>query len=890
MAKERPSPEKSLQNVREEEKLERHGKLKIYLGAAPGVGKTYTMLQDALAKRAQGLDVVVGVVEAHGRKEIEELLKNLEILPRQKIEYRNKQLTEFDLDAALKRDPAVILIDEMAHTNIPGLRHDKRWQDIKEILDHGIDVYTTLNVQHIESLNDIVAQIVGIRVKETIPDSMLEIANTIELVDLPPEDLLKRLQEGKVYVPEQAELAGHHFFRKGNLIALRELALRVTAERVEAQVLLYRQGEGIERIWPTKERIMVCVGPGSQSLKAIRTARRMAVNIQGEWVAVHVQAPRLHLSEAQRNSAIENLRLAERLGAETQILTGFDVVKEILSFARERNITRIVIGKQIRPRWKEWLFGGLVDELVRKSDEIDMYIVHQDAASIKSVKPLTKKYDIPWLIYGISMGVVAIATIINFFLFPHLIHTNILIMIYLLSVTLVALFGRMGPSILASILSVLVYDFFFIPPRYSFAVANIQYFFTIIVMLLVSLIISYLTILMRRQAKIAQVGQRRTASLNLLTRQLASSRGVDKLLDIAVHYIADAFDSEVMALLPENNHLTVRAKTRADQTLSDKENSVAQWVYDLGQMAGLGTDTLSFSDAIYLPLSTSRGSVGVLRVRPTQPQHLFTPEQMHLLEGSANQIALALEVDRLEDQAKKSELQAETDRVRNALLRSVSHDIRTPIVTVMGYASTLTEMADELDKRKIKKLGNDIYFESEQLSRLINNLLQMTYLETHAVKLEKELYALDEIITLSMVTLSKQLKKKTIHIKLPNDLPKIRFDKTLIQAVFINLIDNAIKFTPPETPIDISAIVEKDNVLISVEDRGPGIVLDEVNKLFEKFYRGRMLTSEHGLGLGLAICHSIVKAHGGEIWAENRAGGGAAFRFTLPLVNTLTIS
>lgn len=886
MKEKRLNPEKLLQRIQAEERQEHQGKLKIYFGAAPGVGKTYTMLQDAIAKRAQGLDVVVGIVEAHGRKEIESLIKELEILPRQMVAYHGKQLPEFDLDTALKRTPGLILIDEMAHTNTPGLRHAKRWQDIKEILDRGIDVYTTLNVQHIESLNDIVSQIINRRIQETVPDSMLELANTIELVDLPPEDLLKRLQEGKVYFPKQADLAKENFFKKGNLIALRELALRFTAEQVEKQVLLYRHGQGIQTIWPTTEKILVCVGPGTESIKLIRTARRMATNLQADWIAVHVETPKLRLSEDEHNNVIQNLHLAEQLGAQTRILADFDIVKEIMNFAREQNITTIIIGKNIHPRWKDWFTRNITDEIVRHSQEIDIYIVTEEPGNIKPSSQTALKRVVPWKTYGISVGIVALTTVINFLIFPFSSASN-LIMVYLLGVTIVALCGRLGPSILASILSVLTYDFFFVPPRFSFAVSDIQYFFTLIVMLVVTFIISELTILTRHQAQISRRAESHSAALHTLSRQLAGTRGIDKLLDMAIRYISDVFDSGVLALLPEHNHLTIRARYKTEQTLNEKEQGIAQWVYDLGQIAGLGTDTLSFSDALYIPLLATQGTVGVLRVRPNQSKRLFTPEQMRLLENCANQIALALEVDRLQEQSKKSELQTRIDYVRNALLQSVSHDLRTPLIAAIGAASTLREMGDKLEAHTIKKLGSDIYRELEQLSHLINNLLQMTYLEAGTVTLQKELYPLNYVLNSAIVALSNQLGKKPIHIRLPADLPNLLYDKTLMQEVFINLLDNAIKFTPPETPIEISALIEKDKLVVNIEDYGPGIVPDEANKLFEKFYRGRKLTTERGMGLGLAICRSIINAHGGEIWAENRpAGNGTIFHFTLPLNTT----
>jgi two-component system, OmpR family, sensor histidine kinase KdpD len=588
-------------------------------------------------------------------------LQGVETLPRQIIPYRDQKLAEFDLDAALKRNPAVILIDEMAHTNAPNLRHAYRWQDIKEILDHGIDVYTTLNVQHIESLNDVVSQIVGTRIRETVPDSMIERAETIELVDLPPEDLLKRLQEGKVYIPKQAELATTHFFRKGNLIALRELALRVTAERVGAQVLLYRQGQGIERIWPTQEKLLVCVGSNPDSMKVIRTARRLASSLQAEWIALHIDTPRQNLSEAERSSVTQNLRFAEQLGADTKILSGQDLVKEILNFAREQNVTKIVIEKHTRPRWKNWFSTNLVDELVRYSGEIDIYIITGETPAAKPITATAPDSSpVPWPIYGVALAVMIFVTFINTLLYQHVPFSN-LILFYLVGVVVISIYGFRGPSIFASILSVLALDIFFMTPRTIFLIPSAESIFTLIVMFIVSQIISHLTIFTRRQSKSAYRAERRGIALHTLSRQLASTRGVDKLLDTAVRYISDAFDSEVLALLPEESRLIIKASYKTEKKISGKEFGVAQWVYDLGQVAGLGTDTLPFSEALYVPLLASQGPIGVLRIRPTQTGRLFAPEQMHLLEACANQIAIAIEVDRLQEQSRKLELEMETD-------------------------------------------------------------------------------------------------------------------------------------------------------------------------------------------------------------------------------------
>jgi two-component system sensor histidine kinase KdpD len=646
MEEHRPNPDKLLQRAHEEERQEKKGKLKIYLGAAPGVGKTYEMLHDALEDRSKGVDVVVGVAETHGRQEIDSFLEQFEILPKQTVNYHGKQLLEFDLDGALRRHPDLFLIDEMAHTNQPGSRHKKRWQDIKELLGRGIDVYTTLNVQHIESLNDDVEQIIHAPVKETVPDSMIEMADTIELVDIPPEELLIRLKEGKVYIPEQAELAAKHFFRKGNLTALRELALLTTANRVGAQVLLYRQGHGIQHIWPTKEKILVCVGSGPESMKLIRAAKNMATKLQAEWTVVHIDTPHVKSAPEKRDRAVSNLRFAEQLGAQTRVLTGFDIVKEVMLFAREQNITLIMIWKHIRNRWRNLFFRSLADEIVRHSREIDVYIMTGTSDEVREMKTQVVKQAFPWRAYAITIAFLAAITVINLCLSAYLSTTN-LIMVYLLGVTFISLSGEMGPSILASLLSVLLCTYFFIPPYYSFDVTDRRVLFTLAIMVIVSQVISQLTIRIRRQADAARLAESQLSLLYTLSSQLASNRGFDNLLKTGIDYIGNNFQSQILALLPVDSRLDIRARFRSTlQTLDEKEMSVAQWVLELRQKAGLGTDTLSFSNALYLPLVTANGVIGVLRIQPDQPDNFFTTEKMHLLEACVNQIALALDVDR----------------------------------------------------------------------------------------------------------------------------------------------------------------------------------------------------------------------------------------------------
>lgn len=876
MPNQRLDPEQLLQRAQKEERQKTRGKLKIYLGAAPGVGKTYEMLHDALDKRAKGLDVVVGIAESHGREEINQLLKNFEILPRQTVSYRDKPCLEFDLDAALQRHPGLILVDEMAHTNIPGLRHTKRWQDIKELLERGIDVYTTLNVQHIESLKDNIAKIIQAPIIETVPDSMLEMANTIELVDLPYEELLKRLQEGKVYIPQQAELAREHFFRKGNLIALRELALRATAERVGTDVLWYRQDEGIKQIWPIKDKILVCVGPKPEALKLIRAAKRIANSLQAEWIAIYIDTPQLQSRVRERNKAIQNLRLAELLGAETHVLTGFDRVKEILNFAREQNATQIMISKHVKRRLRDFFDRNLADEIVRYSSDIDVYIINTEVTKTPYVEK-EEPPSIPWNVYAITLGIVILTTLINGLLYPYFSISN-LVMIYLLGVTIVALFGQVGPSILASVLSVAAYDYFFIPPSYSFAITDIQYVLTLLVMLLVSQIISHLTILIRRQTESNHATQHQMTALYMFTRKLTHIRGTEKIVILGVRYISSVFNCDVMVLLPKLDRLEIQSIHKSKQHLDIKEQSIAQWVYEMGQPAGFGTDTLSFSNALYLPLLGTSGPIGVLRIQ-SRSQQLLTPEQRDLLESCISQTALALEVERLNEKTRQKELEVEADRARTSLLESIFYDLCFPLKLVINTLSQIKANDGEL----VEKIGENIDYEIEKLNRLNNNLFLIIQLESQNIKLQKSFFSMKHIINTAIEISSKTFEKRPMKVDIPADLPEVMLDEKLIYEVLIHLLDNAIKFSPSQTPIHILVHLEFKKIVVSVEDLGIGILPHEKNKLFKKFYRGNQIIEVHGLGLGLAICQKIIEAHKGTIWVENIKNKGAAFRFSLPL-------
>ncbi len=648
MEENRPSPEALLAQIQAEEDEAKRGKLKIFLGAAPGVGKTYSMLQEAHARKGEGVDIIVGIAETHGRQETAQFLKDIEILPKQNITYKGQVLQEFDLDGAIKRNPALILVDEMAHTNAPTCRHTKRWQDIEELLNRGIDVYTTLNIQHLESLNDVIQQITGIKVRETMPDSMLEQAE-IELVDLPPDDLLKRLEEGKIYFKEQAKLALKNFFKKSNLTALRELALRITAEQVNLDVMTERKYQEAQETWPTAEKLLVCIGPGEGAAKLIRAAKRLATNLHAEWMALYVDAEKLNFTQKQKDSVRQNLRLAEQLGAETLIVGGDDLVTEILRVARERNVTKIVISKTIKPNWRNFFRGSLVDQLVRHSGEIDIYVIRTDDSLMEKLPPLLRpnRPKTRWFAYFIAALVIAGCTAIDYFLPPEAALAN-LIMVYLLGLVIIGSFGRYGPSLFASIASVLALNFFFVSSHIDKGVHSTQYVFTFFVMLIIGNVISHLTIRLRQEAERSRRREKRTYAILALTRQLASHRGLNELLQIATRQIAEVFDSDVQAIIPMNEKFEIAAGyPKKLDNLEEKDLSVARWAYDMGQSAGKGTTTLPYSDAIYLPLLGVKDTVGILRIKPLIEERFFEPTQMDLLKAFVNQTALAIEVDQL---------------------------------------------------------------------------------------------------------------------------------------------------------------------------------------------------------------------------------------------------
>jgi len=899
----RRNPDALLARVQREEAKRRRGRLKIFFGAAAGVGKTYGMLLAAREKRAEGLDVVVGVVETHGRAETAALLEGLEVLPPRIIEYRGTQVREFDLDAALKRHPAIILVDELAHTNAEGSRHPKRWNDVEELLDAGIDVYTALNVQHLESLNDVVGGITGIRVQETVPDTVFDRADEVELVDLPPDELIERLHEGKVYMPQQARAAVENFFRKGNLIALRELSLRRTAERVEEQMRDYREDQGIRDVWQAGDRILVCIGPGELAERLVRAGRRLAAALHAEWIVAYIETPQLQrLPAPERDAIMGNLRLAESLGADTVTLSGQEMSAAILEYAGEKNVTKILLGKPRRSGWKRWLLGSVVDTVVRQAGDVDVFLLGTGEASdpaLTSGRYLqrTRAYfglagtpgedaKMRWPGYAVAAAVPAVCTGAGFLGSGFFDLLN-LVMAYLLGVMLVASrYGR-GPSVLAAALSVAAFDFFFVPPQFTFSVSDLRYIGTFAVMFLVGLVISNLTASLRTQARVAGYREKRAGSLYELSRQLARCHNIDDAVRSAVKQIGIEFDSQSVILFPDSNgRITYPRGESQLYSLHHADLAVAQWVYDNGHMAGRGTNTLPGADAIYMPLAGAGGTIGVLAILPVNLRRIYLPEQQRLLETFLNQTALAIERVGLADQARAAEVKVETESLRNSLLSGISHDLRTPLSAIVGASSSLVEDAGRLDADARRELTQTIYDEAQRMAMLANNILDMARLESGAITLKRDWYPVEEIVGSVLTRLRARLEGRPIAVRVTAGLPLVKLDAVMIEQVLVNLLENALKYTPAGSPLEIGAEATVSTVTIWVADRGPGMPPGEEERVFEKFHRAAPERAQSGVGLGLAICRAVIEAHGGSIWAANRPGGGAIFRFSLPLDET----
>lgn len=891
MLEHRPDPDALLAQVKAEEAESRRGSLRIFFGYAAGVGKTYTMLQAAHQAKVQGRNVVVGYVEPHARPATQALVDGLEVLPPKEISYRGVTLREFNVDAALQLRPEILLVDELAHSNAIGSRHEKRWQDIEELLEAGINVWTTLNVQHIESLNDVISQITGIAVRETVPDRVFDSAVDLELVDVTPEELLERLQAGKIYLPEQAQRAILNFFQKSNLSALRELSLRQAARRIHTDVESARRDKSAPHPWATNERLLVCIGPSPTTARVIRTAKRMAAALDAPWMAVSVDLTGETSQGPAAQQISQHFRLAERLGAETITLAGQRITETILDFARSRNVTKIFIGKTNQPRWKKLLFGTAVDELLEQSREIDVYVIHGAEESVASVSRPAAKTLVNLLPYWLSSSLIVIAAIAAWSL--RLLHfadaeANT-VMLFLAAVALAAFrFGR-GPAILASVLAVLVFDFFFVPPYLTFAVADAQYVVTFGVMMAIGLVISTLTSRLRAQLVSTRLRERRTSALYELGKQLSSLYGNVFLAQAAGEKMSELLNGEVSIYLERSS---LDSKSTNLEIVYGQENTIArhtvslpaaQWVAEHSQIAGAGTNTLPNATALFLPLTGSQRTLGAIAIRVPQPETLLAPDQRRFLEACANQLALALERDQLAIEAADARIEAEAEQVRSSLLSSVSHDLKTPLASIAGASSSLLE-APGLDETTRRQLLETVADEAARLNRLLENILQMSKLDAGGTTPNMQWHVLEEIIGSALHRTRRELAEHEVTVDLPTDLPLLWLDGLLMEQVFVNLLENAARYTPSGTKVRLSAEIDGRFVRISVADNGPGFPKGAEHRIFEKFFRATPSSDGgRGSGLGLAICRAIATNHGGSINAINRPHGGAEFVIRLPI-------
>jgi two-component system sensor histidine kinase KdpD len=883
----RPDPDALLARVQAQEAKARRGKLKIFFGAAPGVGKTYAMLEAARKVAKEGLNVVIGYIEPHARPETQALVLGLDMLPKRTVTYRGRQLLEFDLAAALAAKPQLIVVDELAHTNAiddeQPLVHAKRWQDVEALLAAGIDVYTTVNVQHLESLNDVVAKITGVIVRETLPDSVFEQADEVELVDFPPDDLIERLREGKVYVPGQATRALEHFFNKGNLIALRELALRKMAERVDRQMTDYRSDQAIDKTWPAAERLLVCVTPGPTSPSLVRATRRMAASLRAPWIAVHVETPAdARLRPADRERLAETLQLARRLGGEVVTLGGADPTGEIVAYARQRNVTKILVGKTLRSRWQEFLRGSFVNELARRCGDIDVYIISGEVSTPAQRQPAEKDRPLQLEGYAAALAAVAIATALCWLLFP-LVSPVTLCMIYLAGVVAIATWHGRGPSILASCLSVMAFNFFFIRPYFTFAVSDTQYLFTFAVMLLTGLLISTLTGRLRFQASLARRREQQSAELSELSRALVEIDELPHLVrvrDQLERLVGGSLFPLVAARSLGAAQPRLSPISVSPGELTPHEQAVADWVAEHAAMAGLGTDTLPSVGLLFLPLMAVGELVGVLGVRPSPGVTRFSPDQLRLIETVAGQLALVVERIQTAELVRENQLRYEREKLRSALLSAVSHDLRTPLAAIAGAGSTLAE-ADDLHPATRRELAESIVAETDRLNRLVANLLDMTRLDAGSMQLDRDWHPLDDLVGGVLHRLRRLLANHQFAVEIESTVGLVYVDELLLHQVLTNLVENALRFAPPSSQIKIAAGMNQ-KFWLEVADQGPGIPAGDEERIFEKFYRAPHQQPRSGTGLGLAICRGIVELHGGSIRAMNRPQGGASFRVELP--------
>ncbi|HWA88721.1 MAG TPA: sensor histidine kinase KdpD [Rhizomicrobium sp.] len=883
----RPSPEALLSQAGKEGR----GKLKIFLGAAPGVGKTFEMLSQGRQRRLDGIDVAIGVVETHGRVETDALTKGFEIVPKKRSLYKGRVIAEMDLDAILQRRPQLVLVDELAHTNAEGSRHPKRYMDVEELLAAGIDVYTTVNIQHIDSLNDVIAQITRIRVRETVPDEVLDRADEIELVDTTAEDLLQRLREGKVYVKEQAERALKHFFSAGNLTALRELALRKTAQRVDRDVTDYLQAHAIAGPWPAGERILVCINEHPSCAELVRRARRLADSFKASWTALYIESPRhLALSEVEKDRIADTMRLAKRLGAEVTTIPGRGIARTILEFARKNNVTQILIGKSARTRWFEILHGSVVRDLMRESGAIGIIAVRAegDVVGAKSVATAIKIDGLAWPNYAWSVlavaATVAVAWVFNAFVAPALGSVG---MLFLVPVLLSAIWFGLRPALMTAFVSVMAYNYFFLPPLYTFTIADPNNWLSFAVLLLVAITAANLASSVRAQAHLAAARAAVTGEMYQFTGKLAAIARLDDILWAAAFQIASMLKSNVVILLPDpkTKRLEIRTGYPPEDELDAQDLAAAMWCWERGTATGRNAETLPGAKRLFLPMRTGQGLVGVIGLLSQDGHGILAPDERRLLDSLLDQTALAIERSQLVERVDEAQVRAEADKLRVAILSSLSHDLRTPLASILGSATSLLSSNGIYDAEQTRELLSTIRDEAERLDRFVGNLLDMSRLEAGALGVKRETVQVHDLVEAALKRLSRRLSGHRIASDLPEDLPLVSVDPVLLEQALVNVLDNAAKYAPAGSLIRIGAVAADARVVLTIEDEGPGIPPEDLSRIFDKFHRAKAADRRvAGTGLGLAVARGFVEAFGGTLVAANRASGmGAVLTVALPV-------
>ncbi|HSW05704.1 DUF4118 domain-containing protein [Aquabacterium sp.] len=881
----RPDPDALLAQIHQDEQREARGRLRIYFGSSAGVGKTYAMLVAARKLVADGVDVLAGVVETHGRGETAALLEGLPVLPPAHIDYRGKRLAEFDLDGALARKPGLILVDELAHSNVAGSRHPKRWQDVEELLAAGIDVYSTLNVQHLESLNDVVGGITGIVVHETLPDTFFDRADEVVLVDTPADELIERLAAGKVYMPAQAERAAKNFFRKGNLMALRELALRRTADRVEDDVQAYRIERRVAQVWKTEGALLCCIGPRPGADHVVRSTAQLARQLAVTWHAVYVETPALQrLDGGRREGILQTVKLAQDLGASTAVLPAQNIAQALVAHARQHNLSKLVLGPGRRaPAWSAgWPRRTLGQAIGALAPDIDRIEVGQSQRSRPVAAPRSSATDdgagtgAQARRYLLASAACAGTTLLTHFLVPYFDLANI-VMVFLLAVVGVAVWLGRGPAVLAAFLNVAAFDFFFVAPHLSFAVADAQYLLTFAVMLVVGLVTGQLTAGLRFQAHVATHREARSRALFEAARDLSNMLTNEQAIEVAQAVISREFHAKVVIYVLDASDRLQAPKTDADGL----DFGTAQWTLDHNQAAGLGTDTLAGSAWLYLPLKATMRSRGVLAVQPEEPRFLLVPEQRQQLETFAALTAMALERVHYIEVAQSATVQMESERLRNSLLAALSHDLRTPLAALVGMAETLAASQPALSSPQ-QALATAISEKSLRMTDMVTNLLDMARIQSGEIRLRVEWQSIEEIIGSAVKSAHGALGARPLSVRIEPDVPLIECDAVLIERVLANLLENAGKYTPDRTPVAILVRPVDDELQVSVRDHGPGVAKGQEEAIFEKFTRGNTESATPGVGLGLAICKAIVDAHRGRIWVEPTPPHGATFTFSLP--------